>query len=216
MRVNRKRNLSHYVRKRIFIRERSAKIQISLRIRAVWSESSLLTFFDRQGCKVSTCERHRLWADSADAQANLRLCCQKVCFLKLWLIYLFWKLRRLTMLLYIHLAQSDLGLCCTFIRTLRNVSMDLCHKRSWFRSPLPTKVYSSNFAKCWIGLKELDTFSGPSSIFPRETTFMHSSSLSVTANFLKHVYSSLPWEEILSFKRHPCFGKISVLWRQIH
>ena len=41
-----------------------AKIQISLRIHAVWSESSLGTFWDSQGCKVSSCRQWRLRAAS--------------------------------------------------------------------------------------------------------------------------------------------------------
>ena len=40
---------------RTFGHVRPAKIQISLRIRAFWSESPLGTFFYRKGCKVSSC-----------------------------------------------------------------------------------------------------------------------------------------------------------------
>ena len=47
--------MSRNVRKRTFEHVRPAKIQISLRIRAVWSESSLGTILDSQGCIVSSC-----------------------------------------------------------------------------------------------------------------------------------------------------------------
>ena len=47
------------------------KIQIRLRIRAVWSESSLGAFFDSKRCLVSSCGQARPWSDCADAQADL-------------------------------------------------------------------------------------------------------------------------------------------------
>ena len=51
-------------------RARSAKIQISLRISAGWSESSLGAFWI---AKVSLCGQRRLWSDCVDAQADLSL-----------------------------------------------------------------------------------------------------------------------------------------------
>ena len=53
------------VRKHTFRHVRPAKILISLRIRAVWPESSLEA--------VSSCEQRRLWSDCADAHADLSL-----------------------------------------------------------------------------------------------------------------------------------------------
>ena len=50
---------------------RPAKIQISLRIRAVSSESSLGVFL--YSSKVSSCRQRRLWSDCADARADLSL-----------------------------------------------------------------------------------------------------------------------------------------------
>ena len=52
---------------------RPAKIQISLRIRAVWSESSLSTFRIARMQSFS-CGKRRLWSDCADTHANLSLC----------------------------------------------------------------------------------------------------------------------------------------------
>ena len=58
--------------KRTFGNVRPAKIQIRLRIRAVWSESSLGAFWIAKDA-VSTCGQRRLWSDHMDAQANLSL-----------------------------------------------------------------------------------------------------------------------------------------------
>ena len=54
---------------------RPAKIQISLRIRAVWSESSPGAFLNAkdQRCKVASCEQQRLWSDCAGTQAHKSL-----------------------------------------------------------------------------------------------------------------------------------------------
>ena len=62
--------MNRQIRKRSFPHVRPAKIQISLRILAVWSDSSL---GGRQGCKVSKCGQRRLRSDCADAQADLSL-----------------------------------------------------------------------------------------------------------------------------------------------
>ena len=64
--------MSRYVRKRTFGHVRPAKIQISLRIRAVWSESSVDAFWIAKDVNVLFGQR-RLWSDCADAQANLSL-----------------------------------------------------------------------------------------------------------------------------------------------
>ena len=49
-----------------------AKTQISLRIRKVWSESSL-SALTSQVWKISECGQRRLWSDCADAQFDLCL-----------------------------------------------------------------------------------------------------------------------------------------------
>ena len=77
------------MRKRTFRHARPAKIQISLHIHAVWSESSLGTFWTAQDAKV-------LHAGNEDADQNMMMCrlicvffgltCQKVHFLILRLI----------------------------------------------------------------------------------------------------------------------------------
>ena len=54
----------------IFEHVHPAEIQISLRMRAVWSESSPDKFWIAQ---VSSCEQRRLWSDHAGAQADLCL-----------------------------------------------------------------------------------------------------------------------------------------------
>ena len=59
--------MSRNFRKRTFGHERPAKIQISLRIRAVWSESSLGAFLDSRGCKVF------LRADNEDSNQTARM-----------------------------------------------------------------------------------------------------------------------------------------------
>ena len=51
---------------------RPAKIQISLRIRAVWSESSLSTFWEANDVEFLHADNED-WSDSMDAQANLSL-----------------------------------------------------------------------------------------------------------------------------------------------
>ena len=61
------------VRKPTFGHAHPAKIQISLRIRAVWSESSMCIILDSEWCQVSSCGQRRLWSDCADAQADLSL-----------------------------------------------------------------------------------------------------------------------------------------------
>ena len=70
-----KRHMSHSVRKRIFEHARPVKIQISLCIRAVWSESSQCAFLDNQSCKVSSCGERRLIC------GFIGYTCQKVRFL---------------------------------------------------------------------------------------------------------------------------------------
>ena len=65
------------------------KIQISLRIRAVWSESSLGIFWIAKDA-VSICGQRRLLSDCADAQANLSLRWAhrwEGTFITLWLKY---------------------------------------------------------------------------------------------------------------------------------
>ena len=52
---------------------RPAKIQISLHIRAVWSESSPGAFLHNHECKVSSWGQRRFWSDCANAQADLNL-----------------------------------------------------------------------------------------------------------------------------------------------
>ena len=71
-----------------------AKIQISLPVRAVWSESSpgtlciakrafradwsessLSTFFDSQWSKGCSCGQRRLWSDCAEAEPDLSIRC---------------------------------------------------------------------------------------------------------------------------------------------
>ena len=77
---------SRKVRTRTFEPARLTKIQISLRISTVWSESSTSSFLGSKGCQVSSCEQRRLISDRADAQADLNLCrahIQKVHLLKL-------------------------------------------------------------------------------------------------------------------------------------
>ena len=59
------------MRKRTYGHARPAKIQISLFFRAVWSKSSLGTFLDNQGCKVSWCGQRKRWSDCAEAQAHV-------------------------------------------------------------------------------------------------------------------------------------------------
>ena len=64
--------MSRNVWKRPFGHVRPAKIQISLRIRAVWSESSLGAFWIAKDA-VSSRGQRRLWSDCAHAQADLNL-----------------------------------------------------------------------------------------------------------------------------------------------
>ena len=65
------RSFGHVRPARIWISLRQAKIRISLRIRAVWSESSLSTFL----CNFPSCGQRSVWSDCADAQADLSLRC---------------------------------------------------------------------------------------------------------------------------------------------
>ena len=68
--------------KRTFGHLSPAKIQVSLLIRAIWSESSLGAFWFAKDV-VSACGQWRLQSDCADVQAYLRLrwrICQKVRF----------------------------------------------------------------------------------------------------------------------------------------
>ena len=79
------------IRKRTFGHVRPVKIQISLRIRAVWSESSLNAFWIAKDAKF-------LYADNEDSDQTARMrrliwvfvgrTCEKVRFLTLWRIYL--------------------------------------------------------------------------------------------------------------------------------
>ena len=70
-----KLNMSHNVKERTVGHTRPAKIQISLRIRAVWSESSLGAFRIAKDANLFLHVRGqwRLWSDCADAQADLSL-----------------------------------------------------------------------------------------------------------------------------------------------
>ena len=63
--------LSLKFRKRTFANVRPVKIQISLRIRAVWSESSLCAFLDSKGYNISSRGQRRLWSDCKDTLADL-------------------------------------------------------------------------------------------------------------------------------------------------
>ena len=67
-----KTEMSLNVRKRTFRHVLSAKIQISLRIRAVWSESSLGAFWIAKIAKFLHADNED-WSDCADAQADLSL-----------------------------------------------------------------------------------------------------------------------------------------------
>ena len=54
---------------------RPVKIQINLRIHAVWSESSMDAFWIARDAKfLFSCRQRKLWSDFADAQADLTLC----------------------------------------------------------------------------------------------------------------------------------------------
>ena len=64
--------MSCNIRNCIFGHVRSAKIQISLHIRAVWSESSLCTFWTAKDAKNLHAD-NKDWSDWADAQAELSL-----------------------------------------------------------------------------------------------------------------------------------------------
>ena len=64
--------MSRKVRKRTFGHVRPAKIQISLRIRAVWSESSRGTFWIHMDA-VSPSGQRKHWLDCTYAQADLSL-----------------------------------------------------------------------------------------------------------------------------------------------
>ena len=65
--------MRHNASTRTFGYLRPAKIQISLRIRAVWSESSLDEFFDSQWYKVSSREQQNHWSDCENAQDYLNI-----------------------------------------------------------------------------------------------------------------------------------------------
>ena len=60
--------MSLNIRKRTFGNVRTAKLRISLRICAVWSESSVCAFWI---VKVSLCRQQRFWSEGVDAQANM-------------------------------------------------------------------------------------------------------------------------------------------------
>ena len=64
--------MSRNVWNRNFGHVRQAKIQISLRIRAVWSESYLGAFWIANDAKFNQSDNED-WSDSADAQADLSL-----------------------------------------------------------------------------------------------------------------------------------------------
>ena len=61
--------MNRKVRKRIFEHMYPAKIQIGLRIRAVFTGRSL----ESKGYKISSCGPWMLWSDCADAQADVSL-----------------------------------------------------------------------------------------------------------------------------------------------
>ena len=63
--------MNRNVRKRTLGYVRPAKIQISLRIRAVWSESLLGAFRIAKDAKFLCVDKH--WSDCANAQADLSL-----------------------------------------------------------------------------------------------------------------------------------------------
>ena len=65
--------ISRNVRKRTFRHVHPAKIQIRLRNRAVWSESSLGAFWIAKRRKVSSCGQQSHWSDRMEAQADLSL-----------------------------------------------------------------------------------------------------------------------------------------------
>ena len=65
--------ISRNVRKRTFWNVRPTKTQISLRIRAVWSESSLSTWRNVASLAIQKREQWRFWSDYATAQADLNL-----------------------------------------------------------------------------------------------------------------------------------------------
>ena len=81
--------MSSYVRKRTFGNVCPAKIQIRLRIRAVWYESSLGAFRIADDAEI-------IPADNEDSNQTARMrrliwvsvgrTCEKVCFLTLWFI----------------------------------------------------------------------------------------------------------------------------------
>ena len=64
--------MGRYVRKRTFGHVRPAKIQIRLRIRAVWSESSLAAFWIASDAKLLYADNEN-WRDCAVAQADLHI-----------------------------------------------------------------------------------------------------------------------------------------------
>ena len=64
------KHLCLYVRKRTFEHVRPAKIQIRLRIRAVWSESSLGLFWIAKDAKCLHADNGD-WSESVAAQADL-------------------------------------------------------------------------------------------------------------------------------------------------
>ena len=77
------KHMSHNFRKRSVEHVRPAKIQISLRIRADWSESSLSAFGIAKDTKFFSCGQRRLWSDCTDAQVIwvfVGRTCQKVLF----------------------------------------------------------------------------------------------------------------------------------------
>ena len=65
-------HFNHNVRKRTFGHVRPAKFQISLCIRAVWSESSLSAFWIARDVKFLPVD-NKDWSVSADARADLNL-----------------------------------------------------------------------------------------------------------------------------------------------
>ena len=85
--LNKPKQMCHNVRKRTFEPERPAKIQISLRIRTVWSEFS-------KGASGTAKDAKFLHADIEDSDQTARMrrliwvfvgrTCQKLRFLKLW------------------------------------------------------------------------------------------------------------------------------------
>ena len=64
--------MSYIVRKRTFRHVLPAKIQISLRICTVWSESSLGTFWIANDAKFLHADKED-WSNWADVQADLSL-----------------------------------------------------------------------------------------------------------------------------------------------